>query len=421
MMFIIYDIIYILYAVLYFPYLVIRGKWHSGFKMRFGCFAPSLVERFAGNRTIWFHAVSVGEVLAVADLIRRIRGAFPQYRIVCSTVTQTGNRLAQEHLGNDAVVLYAPLDLSPVVRRFIAVIRPKIYIAAETEIWPNLYTALCQKGVPVIQINGRISDKAFRGYKRVAFLMKRVLDCVDLFCMQSPLDADRIRQMGAAPEKVRVVGNLKFDNIPPPVDMRKEDLGFHADEDLLIAGSTHPGEEDILLGVYGQLAEEFRHLRLVIAPRHVERAGEVMRLAEGKGHTAVRFSQIRKGAGNSTAVVVVDTIGHLRTLYGLAKVVFIGKTLAVGGGQNVIEPACFGKPTIVGPLTQNFKDVVGILLKAQALIQVNDAHELLMQIRDLLAGPEKAERIGEAARQTVKKYQGATLRTVEAITGLLNR
>jgi 3-deoxy-D-manno-octulosonic-acid transferase len=366
--------------------------------------------------------VSVGEVLVIVDLIERIKKAFPQHRIVCSTVTKTGNKIAQEKLGHNCLVIYAPMDFSWIVRKFILMIQPKIYISTETEIWPNLYTALYRRGVPIIQINGRISDNAFKGYKRVRFLTKRVLSCVKLFYMQSPMDAERIKQIGAPGERVHVVGNLKFDIISEHGKTTKQDLGFQDTDDLLIAGSTHPGEENILIDAYKELVEDFPHLRLVIAPRHNERSDEVIKLIESKGYRAVRISRIGQSAGNArNTVIVVDTIGQLRSLYSLAKIVFIGKTLTVGGGQNMIEPAYFGKPTIVGPLTQNFKDAVSIFRKSDALIEVNDAQQLLTEARALLNNPQRAQKIGEAAQQVVRDYQGATVKTVKAISGLLEQ
>lgn len=419
---IIYNILFALFALFYLPYLIIRGKWHSEFKTRFGCFHSSWIKELEGAKCIWIHAVSVGEVLVVVDLIERVKSTFPQHKIVCSTVTKTGNTIAREQLGSSCLVIYAPLDFTWVVRKFISVIKPKIYISTETEIWPNLYTALYKNKVPIIQINGRISDNAFKGYSRVRFLTKRVLSCVELFYMQSSLDADRIKKLGAQAEKVHVVGNLKFDAILDFINVTKADLGFQASEDILIAGSTHPGEERILIDAYKKVAAKFSNLRLVIAPRHIERADEISQLVEDMGYKAVRFSQIDRGEGNAPgAVVIVDTIGQLRALYSLAKIVFIGKTLTVGGGQNMIEPAYFGKPTIVGPLTQNFKDIVNILKRSDALIEVRNGEQLSNEMLALLNDPERARQIGEAAKRTVKEYQGATAQTVEAITRLLGQ
>lgn len=420
-MFIIYDLIFVLFSILYFPYLVVRGKWHSGFKMRFGALEPEVQTMLGQRERIWIHAVSVGEVLAVSDLVRKIKEVFPHYDIICSTVTKTGNQLAQEQLGSSCAVIYAPLDFSWIVRKFVRIIDPKIYIATETEIWPNLYTTLHKKGVPIIQINGRISDGSWKGYKRVRWLTKCVLNCVDVFCMQSSMDADRIVQLGAAPERVRIVGNLKFDNIPITTEIHKKHLGFQEHDELFIAGSTHPGEEDILIDTFKTLNTEFLNLRLVIAPRHIERAGDVIGLIEQKGYHAVRFSDIKNSQHDGNSIIVVDTIGHLRNLYSLAKIVFIGKSLTVGGGQNVIESASLGKPTLVGPLMQNFKDVVNIFLKSNSLIQVNNSEELLSEAQGLLRDDERARTIGAAAAQTVKEYQGATSKTIDAIRELVGR
>jgi len=353
---------------------------------------------------------------------KKIKSIFPQYKIVCSTVTKTGNNVACAQLNDSCLVIYAPLDFSWIVRKFVSTIKPKIYISTETEIWPNLYTALYKCKVPIFQINGRISDKSFKGYRRIRILTKRVLSCVELFYMQSPLDADRIKSLGAQADKVHVVGNLKFDAVLDSFDVAKADLGFHAAEDLVIAGSTHPGEERILIDTYKKLSKEFSNVRLVIAPRHIERVDEVSRLIGDKGYKAVRFSKINKDEGIVPgAIVVVDTIGQLRTLYGLAKIVFIGKTLTVGGGQNMIESAYFGKPTIVGPLTQNFKDVVTIFKKSDALIEVQNEEQLFNEMLSLLKNPERAKKIGEAAKQVVKEYQGATAKTLEAVTQLLKQ
>jgi 3-deoxy-D-manno-octulosonic-acid transferase len=387
--------------------------------MRLGLFDPSFFTRSDNKEHIWIHAVSVGEVSAVVTLIEKLLELFPQYKIICSTVTKTGYQLARNRLGERCMIIFAPLDFSWVVRKFIKAIKPKIYIATETEIWPNLYTTLDEKRVPIIQINGRISDKAFTGYQKVRWFTKRVLACVKLFCMQSPLDAERIRQLGADPEKVSIVGNLKFDVISKTVSVDKRDLGFQENENILIAGSTHPGEENIIIDVYHELKKDLVNLRLIIVPRHIERVPTVVQLIEKEGYHAIRFSEINQRKVDSQAIVVVDTIGHLQDLYKLATVVFIGKTLTVGGGQNMIESACLGKPTVVGPLTQNFKDAVSIFLRSKALIQVRDTKELKTAIQGLLRNPEQAKAMGDAARQTVENCRGATARTIDAISEVL--
>lgn len=418
---VIYNFIYALYAVFYFPYLLIRGKWHKHFNTRFGRFPGSWTKELGGKETIWIHAVSVGEVLVVSKLIDRLKAKFPDYAIVCSTVTETGNQLAFEQFGNKCLVIYSPLDFSWIARRFIKQINPKIYISAETEIWPNLYTVLAKHHVPIIQINGRISDKAFKGYNRVKFLTKKVLSCVSRFYMQSPLDADRIRQLGAPGSKVKVSGNLKFDIDFASTQNTPEGLGFKNSNRVLVAGSTHPGEEKILLNAYRKLNQRFDDIRLILAPRHIERTQEVAELVKKEEFHPKRLSDIGNGQELSQSdVIIVDTIGRLRELYGLSQYVFVGKSLAVGGGQNMIEPAYLGKPTIVGPMTQNFKDTMHILRKSNAILEVSDEQELTDTLAGLMAHKDQARMLGEAARKAIKQNQGATEKTIEGIAAILN-
>jgi len=419
-MFLLYDFIFVVFAVLYLPYLLIRGKWHSGFKMRWGDFTDSKVHADNGKPSIWVHAVSVGEVLAVADLIKKIHLAYPQYGFVCTTVTETGQAIANEQLGSICRILYAPLDFSRIVRKYISVIQPKLYISTETEIWPNLYTALHKRSVPIVQVNGRISDRSFKSYKLVRILMKRVLSCVDVFFMQSELDAKRIKDLGADPEKVRVAGNLKFDLGQLSTVMIREDFGINDDEKVIVAGSTHPGEEEILLNVYEKLIDQWPGLKLIIAPRHVDRSEDIVKMIVRKGQKVTRLSENKFGADPWEGIILIDTIGKLRQLYALADVVFIGKTLKSGGGQNMIEPAGLGKAVIVGPMTENFKDAVGILKASNAIVQVRNAEELAKEIKSLLEDAGRAQVIGHVARETVLKHQGATDTTMAGITGILN-
>lgn len=419
-MFILYDIAFLIFAAAYLPYLLVRGKGHEGFRGRFGFFPLALSRALQAKKTIWIHAVSVGEVLAVLNLIRAVRERLPEYTIVLSTVTSTGNQLAVSKLKGEAVVIYAPLDFSWIVRRYIKIIRPQMYICAETEIWPNLYTFLRAGRIPIVLVNGRISDRAFAGYRKISFVMKPILKCVRLFCMQSQLDADRIIQLGADRDKVRVAGNLKFDDLSGTAALEKKDMGWKDKDQLFIAGSTHPGEEEIVVRVYQRLVMEFPDLRLVIAPRHAHRADEIVDLVKDIGLNPVKFSQL-PGSGIDPKVVVVDTIGHLRDLYGLADVVFVGKSLKVGGGQNMLEPLSLGKATVVGPMTQNFRDVIQIFAKTGALSQITNEDELFSTMRDLLSDPQKRNTLGLSARQMIREHQGAAARTVNGIVTTLQK
>ncbi len=413
------DFIFIIFALIYFPYVLMKGKWHAGFWQRMGFFPGSLRRDLAEKPNIWFHAVSVGEVMAVAGLIEKVRARYPGSRVVLSTVTTTGYSIACRTLNPEDRVIYAPLDFSATVRTFIAVIRPRIYVTAETEIWPNLFTALARRDIAIVVVNGRISDKSFYGYRKVAALLLRVLKGVKAFCMQSELDADRIMALGARPRRVFVVGSMKFDDTPPPLPDTLPPLNFENKEWLWIAGSTHPGEEKIMLDIAAGLRKEFPRLSLVIAPRHIERTEEVMTLVGESGFKAVRFSQASGRALSPETVVVVDTIGHLRSLYALARVVFVGKSLTAEGGQNIIEPAFFGKAIVIGPHMENFRGIAEVFLEADSIVQVSDARDLNFQMRRLLGDPSLLDLLGRRAKIMVTKHRGATAKTAEIISGLL--
>ncbi len=416
----IYDILLFFGILVSLPYLFYRKNWHRGFFQRLGGFPPGIRQRLAAKKNIWIHAVSVGEVLAVGGFIEQIKTQLPGYQIVCSTVTTTGQKLAQERLGPEHIVLYAPLDFRGVVQTFLRVIKPQIYLCAETEIWPNLFKALHRAKVPAIIVNGRISDQSYKGYRKLRFFLKDLIEGVDHFCMQTDLDQQRIVALGALEECVSIVGNMKFD-IPPEGQMiSREQLGFDHANAILIAGSTHPGEEEIMLAVYQKLISTFPSLRLILAPRHIERTSDVVNLVKARGLNPIKLSERKEAGIESRDVVVVDTIGQLRSLYGIANIVFIGKTLKVGGGQNIIEPAFFGKPIIVGPRTQNFKDVIQQFRAAKAILQIADGDQLLEAIKRLLKDPQEQQRIGQAALHLVRHSQGATQKTLAIVKRALN-
>jgi len=416
-----YDLIYVIVFIFYAPVLAARGKLHRGYRMRFGAIDADIERRLALKKNIWLHAVSVGEVLAIIDIIRRLKKRFPAHGIVLSTVTKTGFDMARQRLDAEDIVLFAPMDLSWVVKRFIRAIQPKVYIAAETEIWPNLYRCLHEARVPIAQVNGRISDKSYAGYKRVNSIIKRSLSCVDLFCMQSELDRARIIEIGADPARVHVTGNIKFDNLPEGEKLERRALGFGKDDIILIAGSTHANEEEMILEMIGRLRAQCPNLKLILSPRHVERTEDLESLAATKKFIPVLLSGLKGRPIENDEVVLVDRIGVLKDLYTIADIVFIGKTLAVGGGQNMIEPAAFGKPTLVGPMTYNFKDVVRVFLAEEALVQVADWQQLEEALKSLLDDKEKRERIGAQARQVVERYQGASSKTIGLIEGIVNQ
>ncbi len=415
-----YNLVFILAAVFYVPSLLLKGKWHRALVSRLGP-VPEDVARFcSAGPVVWVHAVSVGEVQAVSHFIRLLPARVPGVKIVLTTVTQTGYHLAFSRLGSDCRVLYAPLDLSWVVRHYIRRIRPSLYVTAETEIWPNLFMRLAGQHVPVVVFNGRVSRKSFTRYRAVAVLTRGILKHVTLFCVQTEADAGRIRLLGAPADRVHVLGNVKFDEASDEDGYSREGAGYDARDDVWVAGSTHPGEEEIVLTCFTALKKTFPHLRLILAPRHIERTSEVCALVEARGCRPVLFSRRKdRRLIEADEVLVVDTIGHLRRLYALATVVFIGKSLVGRGGQNIIEPAAYGKPVLVGPAMDNFERVVEIFKGSQALVQVRGPEELEEAMRVLLGAPDRRMALGQRAREVVFAQRGATEKSLALISPLI--
>ncbi len=418
-MVVLYDLIFVVFAILYVPYLVIRRKWHPQFRMRLGRIPRYLVQRFRDQPQIWVHAVSVGEVMTVVGLVQALKRRYPHHGIVLSTVTTTGYEVARAQLAPEDAVIFAPLDFSPIVRHLVRVIRPVLYVTAETEIWPNIFYALHRRFVPIVMVNGRLSDKGFRRYHLGRWFIYRVLQYVRFFCMQSELDAERVTALGASPAKVAVTGNMKFDQAGHGAAHKVDAVVGSWTGPVWIAGSTHPGEEAIVLHVFKQLRLEFPLLKLIVVPRHVERVDEVAAIIRQEGLECQRYTELENGGALTGRILLVDVIGRLKGLYAVASVVFVGKSLCGRGGQNMIEPAFFGKPVIVGPQTQNFKSIIELLIRRQAVSVVRNPQELRDVLKDLLRDPVKAGAMGARAREVVMDQQGATVRTLEIITNIL--
>jgi len=413
-MIILYNAITILFIILYLPYLVVRGKWHPGLWQRLGRLDDAFKTQFADGEYVWLHAVSVGEVLAVRGLFDEILKRGSETRFVLSTVTLTGYALAKKTFPNVRVI-FAPLDLSWVVDQYIQIIQPKAYITAETELWPNIISAMKRSSIPVAMVNGRISDGAFRQYAWVRGLLKPVLQSVDLFCMQTPADGLRIVSLGACPQRVKVTGNLKFENAVLSLDESiAPQIGFTSGGPLWVAGSTHPGEEEIVLRVFLELKKDVGDLKLILAPRHVERSDEVAKLIDQYDLSYTRLAQALDGQEKFSEqdILLVDTIGHLRSLYTLATMVFVGKSLCGRGGQNMIEPAGFAKPVVVGPNMQNFRGVFQSFLEVNAVSVAQNEAELKGILTHWLQYPQQAKALGQKALEVVQVHQGAMARTL---------
>jgi len=421
--------LYLLAIVLISPKIIYRmvrqGRYRSGWDERLG----KIRRRHPQKKCIWIHAVSVGEVNTTKTLIPKLKESFGDYEIVISSTTDTGLGRAKTLYANDLQVFYFPFDLSCVMRRAFDNIRPDICLLMELEVWPNLARIANDKNVPVVVVNGRLSDESFPKYKLIKPVTEWMFAKVDLVLAQTDEYAARFRALGCAPEKVVVTNSLKYDTaqIADKVAGANElarQLNI-ADERLWVAGGTGPGEEKICLDVFQRLKQQevFADLRLAMVPRKPERFDEVAQLINETGFEFVRYSKIKAGQStiaNKPAVILGDTMGDLTKFYSLAAVVFVGRSLVAMGGSDMMESAALGKCTIFGPHTFNFKQTVDVLLKGEGAIEVNDPDELFKLVEKCLTDTTYAQRIATNGREVIKQNQGATDRTVEAITNLPN-
>jgi 3-deoxy-D-manno-octulosonic-acid transferase len=381
------------------------------------------VPRRLANRSqpaIWIHAVSVGEVLAVSGLVAELKKRLPNHTVVVSTTTDTGQQLARSRFG-DENVFYVPLDFGFAIRPYLKRLRPELMVVAETEFWPNLLRLAHQSGTKIAIVNARISDRSLGGYLRFRPLLARVLRQVDLFLAQTVEDAKRLQEVGAPADRVEVSGNLKFDvAVPPAADIvasaRKvfQETGAGP---ILICGSTVEGEEALLLRAFENVLASHPGAVMLLAPRHPERFGEVAELLEQMGVRYWRRS-LWNGEPVVGGVLLLDSIGELSALYALADIAFVGGSLVPRGGHNIIEPAQYGVPIVVGNHTENFRDIVG-LFQSRGAVRVVGPAELPLVFMELIADPQERATLGRRAAETLGSQKGATQRTADALVSLL--
>lgn len=425
---ILYNLLFIIFGIIYLPYFIVTKRYKYGLVNRFGVLSKRLKAVSSKGRVIWIHAVSLGEMKAASILAPLLRKAFPSHTIVFSSVTHTGNKVARTIATGEEAVFYLPFDISFITDKVVRAIRPELFLCLETELWPNLIASLYRFDAKIVLINGRISKKSYFGYKKIRFIISRLLNKFSLILMQSERDAVRILTLGAPKEKVLVTGNLKFDlSLLVSTSRRREireRLGVTEEDILLIAGSTHRGEEEQVLDCFLKLKKEYTNLRLLIAPRHVERTQEIERLVSKRGFDSIRHSQINTDqptnrlTDNKSSIFLLDTMGDLKTIYAASDIVFIGKSLINKGGQNPIEPATLAKPVILGKFTFNFQDVVNSFLENNAAIQVENKDELYSAIRMLIDNPRERKRLGINAKDTVEKNSGSSQRTIDLIRSI---
>ncbi|MBF0371318.1 MAG: 3-deoxy-D-manno-octulosonic acid transferase [Magnetococcales bacterium] len=396
-------------------------KYRGTLKQRLGGIIPPETDA----PRIWLHAVSVGEVLAAQGLVERIHQAYPDHEIHVSTVTRTGQQMAREKLPHVTFTFYLPVDLPWIVKGVVQKIRPRFMMVMETELWPNLYRALGREGIPILLINGRLSPGSSRNYARVRGAMKQFLQPVKLLAMQSEMDGERMLKIGGVEKRLVVTGNLKFDTaLQPPSEEEMAELHRKIpkpDFPVFLAASTHPGEENAVLTAFGQLGGKFSDLKLILVPRHPERCGEVLGLVEKSGFAGGLFSQIQEGGWpRESSVLIVDQVGWLKRFYSLAQVAYIGGSLIPRGGQNMLEAAAWGVPSVFGPHTFNFKEATARILEGEAGVMIQEADELGDAVGKLLDDKERYQAMSQNARQVVQANAGALDKTMTAIDDTLS-
>ncbi|MGH9345225.1 MAG: 3-deoxy-D-manno-octulosonic acid transferase [Terriglobia bacterium] len=429
-MYFVYSLFFVLGVIVLAPYYawryrktpLLRASWRD----RLGWIGVRPVRSGA----IWVHAVSVGETLAVAGLVEQLAARFPGREIFISHVTPTGREAGEKRLPKLAGRFFLPLDLAGPMRRAVRRLRPALLLIVETELWPNLLRVAHQAGARVVLVNARLSDRSFRGYRLGRPAMRRVLKNVDLIMAQTPADATRFREIGAGPDRVVMAGNLKFDSQPPGscaiVTALKDALAGAGRSPVLVAASTMPGEEELILRSWSAVRQRYPRALLILAPRHPARFDQVARLLDIQGHEFERRTALAPRSGEvarqleSRGVLLLDTLGELAAFFELADVVFIGGSLVPTGGHNLLEPAWWAKPVVFGPHMENFRDAARIFLDAGAAIQVRDSGEAAAEILNLFGNEVRRNSVGRAAREAVQRESGATAKALDRIAQLLD-
>ncbi len=415
-MFQIYNFLSFIALIAYLPFLLLK----KGPENRLEYLGERLGISKYTKADIWIHAVSVGEVIAALPFLNALKNELPEMNILLSTTTYTGHKIARENFSVPERIMYMPLDTGPCISRAVKTIKPKIFATVETEFWPVLFHTLKKYGSHIIVLNGRISPESFKGYKRIKMFMKKFLSLVDFFYMQSQLDAERVIAIGADEKKVGIMGNFKFD-----IQMnKKEPPSWLSDVKgrIFLAGSTHKGEEEIILDAYREVKATCADLKLLIAPRHPERFNEVEEILKKRNLNFFKRSMIHQKSGErgleACDIILLDTIGELSQLFSKADVALIGGSLLPYGGHNILEPSYWGKPVIFGPHMDNFP-ITEEFLKEDAAIMVRNTADIAHTVTDLLKDTDKAIQMGQRAKAIINRNTGAVKKALVLMRSLL--
>lgn len=415
------------FLLLYYLWRVfVSRKSNESWRENLGAL-PRFAGREPGRKLVWVHAASVGETVAALPIHEEIKRLVPDVMILHTTITQTGHAVALKSCKLADAVAYFPIDCLPFVYRALNRVRPEVFVMVDTEIWPNLLAAARARGVRTVLSNGRISDKSLKGGKRWPWLLRWATANIDQCLMQTDEDGFRIISLGARPQSVHVTGSTKFDEkggqLPPSdVDALRADLGLPEEAPVLVAGSTNPGEDEPVLDAFRTLrdsADGARNMRLIVAPRQIDRGGEIQSLAEARGFTCARRSLKESIVPGSYDVLILDTFGELASVYAVGDVTFVGGSLIPKGGHSIFQPILQGKPVLFGPYTHKTRDMAQMALAAGVGFEVADAVEFAARAEALLADSDGLSRIDAACRELVERNRGASTRCAEAIADLL--
>jgi 3-deoxy-D-manno-octulosonic-acid transferase len=428
-MYFIYNILLSITSILLSPLILFallrEEKYRMGLSQKLGFLPPHLLLKLSGSRPVWIHAVSVGEVTSTIPLIQEIKKRYPSQKIILSTVTVTGNYTATIRVREVDAVIYFPLDYPFIVKRVIRQIKPKLFIILETELWPNILRELKRNNIPSVVVSGRISNRSYHKYRWGRFFFTKVLDNIHLFCMQTEVDSKRIINIGADKDRVTTVGNLKFDQCVPTITTEEKEnlynmLSLKEGQTIFIAGSTHKGEENIVLEVFKNLKKTYEDLILILAPRHPERFDEVADLLSHQKLRSIKKTKIKVAQkSNHHDIILLDTIGELSKLYSIGTIIFVGGSLVSTGGHNVLEPVAYKKAVIFGPHMDNFSEISRCLRESGGGFQVNNQEEFLSQTKMLLQNDVDRDKLGEKAFEVIAHNQGAINKSMEAIKRFL--
>ena len=433
-MYIIYNIliifVFIFVALPYFLYrLVVEKGFGHRFRQNMGLVRREEIAPVADTNCIWLHGASVGEMVAISPLVKEIKNLMPERKVLVSAVTVGGYDMARQIMPEADAIINFPLDLPFVASSMVSRIRPGIFIMVETELWPNFLRAIRERNIPAMMMNGRISEKSAKSYRYLSGLLRDMLNTINLFCMQSSIDAKYITQLGADPEKIIVTGNTKFDQTyaevsPEDLATYKSELGLGEDAwPVIVAGSTHRTEEEAVLTSFTALRKKYPHARLIIAPRKLNRIEEIKKVNAKFGYEMGFRSKLKEmeGIRPGFPVLMLDTIGELGRIYALGDIVFVGGSLVRYGGHNVLEPAAHAKPILVGPSMEDFKDSYSLLSKAGACRMVSDADGLAEAFLEIAGDDVLRKKMGEASIQIIRENRGAALKTIHYLTDLLDK